>query len=403
MKKVFEGIRVLDVSQFLSGPICAQHLADMGAEVIKIEPPYGEQLRQFVSFIPHEDKLMSLMNRNKKGLTLNMRTEKGREIFKDLIKKSDVLVENFTLGVMERMGLDYPVLKEINPRLVHVSIKGFGLYGPNSSHTAFDIIAQATGGILWANRQPDKVPGIFMGDMVSGGYAALGACMALFHRERTGEGQLVDVSMQDVMYMHNFPAAERRAEGDSRDVIEKALGTTFDGIMTDPERCSPLWNSYATKDGYVVIAAGMVERHWKSLAEIIGGKALVEDVRFNNPLKRLIEADPLRQILRDWMKERTSAEVIDILSKESIPCGIVQDADMVNRDPQLEARGMLTSVPHPVYGKVDVPGIPIQFSETPGRLDAPCPELGQHNDEILSEVLGYSPEERYKLKGDGII
>ena len=244
MKKALEGVRVLDLSQFLSGPRAAQLLAEMGAEVIKVESPVGETMRMLAMLIPGAERVFAIINRNKKGLVINFRTEKGIELFKELVKKSDVLVENFAPGTMAKMGLSYDKLKDLNPRLIYAVITGFGLTGPWAGRTAFDIIAQATGGIMHANRQDDRPPSVFFGDMVSGAYCAVGILGALFWREKSGIGQLIDISMQDVMYAHNYQALSDRALEPVEASLTATLGRNIISLMTDYESPLAFWNSY---------------------------------------------------------------------------------------------------------------------------------------------------------------
>jgi crotonobetainyl-CoA:carnitine CoA-transferase CaiB-like acyl-CoA transferase len=245
--EALEGIRVIDVSQYLSGPRCTQILADLGAEVIKVEPPQGEALRILMAFNPKTERGYSVINRNKKGITLNIFTEKGAEILKKLVQKADVFVENYTPGVLDRYGIGYKALSEVNPSLIYGSISGFGYTGPYSFRQAFDIIGQATGGIMDAMRRPDKPPTVFFADLVSGAYLAIGILSALIARSKTGKGQMVDISMQDVMYFHNYRAQIRRAFGaELTDEVMNQFGITPESLMDENRRVA-FWNVYKAK------------------------------------------------------------------------------------------------------------------------------------------------------------
>ncbi|MFA4974839.1 MAG: CaiB/BaiF CoA-transferase family protein [bacterium] len=222
-EKILEGIKVLDLSQFLSGPRCSQLLALKGADVVKVESPLGETMRLLTRFM-NAERMMGTLHQNKRAIVVDLKKKEGVELLKRLARRSDVLVENFAPGLMKKLGLDYEDLKESNPRLVYVSITGFGRTGPLSGRTAFDIIAQASSGIMAAYKMEGRTPKVYFGDLVSGAYAALGAVEALFHRERTGRGQLVDVSMQDVMYFQNFSCFSDRALEPVKDKIEGIHG-----------------------------------------------------------------------------------------------------------------------------------------------------------------------------------
>jgi len=401
--KALQGIRVLDLSQFLSGPRATQILADLGAEVIKIEQPgVGEGLRILTMLAPGSDRILSILNRNKLAMTLNLRSPRGREILKELAGRSDVLVENFTPGTMAKYGLDYPSLKKINPRIIYGAITGFGQTGPRSACPAFDIIAQATGGIMAANRQPDRVPGTFMADLTSGAYLALGVILSLFHRERTGQGQLVDVSMQDVMYSQNFPAMSRRALLEVRNDILNQAGINPESLMTEIERPVPFWRPYKAKNGYVAIVA-LTDAQWRRMMNAIGRPDLAEDERLSNTLARFINSTLSIGVMEAWTSQRTVQEIVEILDRAQIPCGPVQDSEALLTDPQLQSRGMLAQVPHPSYQRVQVPGFPIQFSETPAVLETAAPELGRDTTKILREFLSKTPEEIEGLREEGVI
>ncbi|MEW5945191.1 MAG: CoA transferase [bacterium] len=402
MTAPLDGVKVLDLSQFLSGPRCTQILADMGAEVIKVEPPEGETMRILSMVMAGAEKSMSIINRNKKGITLNLKKEKGVELLKGLVKHADVLVENFLPGTMEKFGAGYEVLRGINPGLIYAAITGFGQTGPLSFKGAFDIIAQATGGIMAAYKIPDKPPGTFFGDLVSGAYCAVGIMGALMVREKTGEGQMIDISMQDVMYFHNYPAMSYAAIGAEREEMLKKLGKTKEEVKAIRERGVIFWNSYRAKDGYVAVVA-LTEGQWKRFVETIGRPDILDNPKFSNVMTRMLHSDEVRHIVEEWSGERTMDEVVEILDRARVPAGQVREAEQLVDDPQLRARGMYCEVEHPKYGKIGVPGVPIKMSGTPGEVHCAHPVLGEHNQEIYGGWTGCTPEQIKQLKKERVI
>lgn len=395
-----EGIRVIDVSQYISGPRCTQILADLGAEVIKVEPPQGEALRILMSFNPKTERGYSVLNRNKKGITLNFFSEKGAEILKKLVQKADVFVENYTPGVLDKFGIGYRALSQVNPSLIYGCISGFGQTGPYSFRQAFDIIGQATGGIMDAMRRPDRPPTVFFADLVSGAYLAIGILSALIARGKTGKGQMVDISMQDVMYFHNYRAQIRRAFGiELTQEVMSEFGLTPESLMDENRRVA-FWNVYRAKDGYVAIVA-LMDKQWRKLMEVIGKPELGE--RFAFLPERVKNSEFLIKEIQEWVGERTVKEVIEKLDSARVPCGEVHTAASLLEDPQLKARGMLTEVEHKRFGKIGIPGIPVVLTGTPGKIKSAAPELGEHNEEVYSGLLGLSPSELEEMRKEGII
>ena len=394
MKGPLEDIKVLDVSQFLSGPYCTTMLGDMGAEIIKVEPQVGEALRLYTYINPNMRSVLSLLHRNKKGITLNLRTPEGQEIIKKLVEKVDILVENFTPGTMEKFGLGYDVLKEINPRLIYTSISGFGRTGPYSRKTAFDMIAQAMGGIMHAVQQEDGPPRLYIADTLGGIFGALGSLVALHYRERTGKGQLVDISMQDIMFALNLKAMLQDYITEER--LEKLGKESLLDIRL------PLYNSYKTKDGHIAIVA-LTDRQWRRMCDVMGKPELKRDRRFINGLRRMKNIDILDGLVEEWAQTLTTDEVFNMLDEIKIPCGKVYNFEQVRKDPQLLARRMIEEIETEKFGTIRVPGILIKLSESPGSIRTPAPELGEHNQEILKELCGFSDEKIAELKKTGII
>lgn len=388
-----EGIRVLDMSQFFSGPRAGQLLADYGAEVIKVEPPGGEAVRVLSAVLPGAERSLSILNRNKKGVTLNLKDPRGADLFRRLVKSADVLIENFIPGTMERLGLGYERLRELNPRLVYLAISGFGRTGPRANQPAYDLIAQAAAGILALQDNPDRPPRVLLADFVSGAYGAIAVLAALLERERTGEGKLIDLSMQEVMYIHNYRALSARAMGERRKEMVESLA--LDTLLTDPDRRLPFWNVWHTRDGLLAVVA-VTDVEWERLAEAVGVEEL-KGPAFSNIAARIKSRKRSIELLEPWFRERTTAEAEAALRERGVPCAPALDLESVNRDVQLEARGMLAEAAHPRLGAIGVPGSPVG-----GAVRRAHPDAGEHNAEVLGP-LGVSPEELQRLKKERVV
>ncbi|MHA1249736.1 MAG: CaiB/BaiF CoA transferase family protein [Candidatus Helarchaeota archaeon] len=332
MKGPLDGIKILDLSQFISGPWCTNLLSTQGAEVIKVEPPVtGESLRLFVIFEKYLYFFFSIFNLNKKSITLNIRTKEGQEIFKELVKHVDVVVENYTPGLMKKWNLDYEtVLKPINPRLIYASISGFGQTGIEEyvRKPAFDLNIQANSGFLHAlgMQGPPVIP---LADFSAGNVMAVGICQALYYREKTGKGQMIDLSMLDLMYAMNVRVQVReympQARG-KKDVISNLL---------------PTYNQYPTKDNKKVGIVAITEKQFYRLCDVINRPELKKDKRFRNAVKRMDHVEELDEILKEWTIKHTRDEIIKILDANRIPCAAVLHVDEVREHPQLKARNML--------------------------------------------------------------
>jgi crotonobetainyl-CoA:carnitine CoA-transferase CaiB-like acyl-CoA transferase len=396
-----EGIKVLDLSQFLSGPRCTQLLADLGAEVVKLEGPAGETMRLWMKLIPGQEKSFSNWHRSKQGVTLNLKHPEGVALFKKLVPHFDVLVENLSPGALEEMGAGWEALHQLHPGLVYCSISGFGRDAPLSHRPAFDLIAQATGGIMAAQNMRSRSPGVFFGDLVSGAYAAVGILAALRYREATGQGQLVDVSMQDVMYFHNFRSLQSRSAKGEESALTAALGGSFDDLFTSEEGL-PFWRPYPARDGYIAVVF-LTDKQWKTMCDLIGQPELKDDPRFSNFVTRVKNREVVRQALADWMKTKTVREIEKLLDRNKIPCGVVLSCEETNEDENLKARGMIASVEDQDHQPVPTPGIPIRLSASPGALRSAAPKLGEHNQAVLGKLLGLSGDELKQLKARGVI
>jgi crotonobetainyl-CoA:carnitine CoA-transferase CaiB-like acyl-CoA transferase len=336
-----------------------------------------------------------------KAITLNLKHEKGLEIFKKLVPHFDVLVENHAPGALDKAGVGWDELSKIHPGLIYCSITGFGREGPLSHRLAFDVISQATSGVMHALGLPNRPPGVFFGDLVSGAYAAFAVMAALRYREATGKGQLIDVPMQDVMYFHNFQALQGRAIEPVVDKVHEALGGDFMDLFSSDEGM-PFWNSYKAKDGYMAVVF-LTDKQWGRMVDLIGKPELKDDPKFANLFARIVNRKVVQEVVRDWMETKTVAELDKILDEHRIPCGIVADGDMVNDDPSLKAHGMLTTVQDEELGDVACPGLPFKMSESPGKITSSAPRLGEHNLEVLSQYLKLDADEVDNLKKEGAI
>ncbi|OGN88468.1 MAG: carnitine dehydratase [Chloroflexi bacterium RBG_13_46_14] len=397
MSGPLEDIRILDLSWVLAGPFCTMHLSDLGAEVIKLERPnVGDLARGNGPFIDGESSYFMSINRGKKSITIDLQTEKGKELFLKLMQKVDVIVENFVPGTMKRLGLDYDAVKEYNPRIIYASLSGFGQSGPHAQNRALDVIIQAAGGLMSITGEtggPPIKPGASIGDLTAGLFTAIGILAALHEREKSGKGQYIDISMLDCQLSILENAFARYfATGE----IPKRLGTRH-AVYTP-------FQAFETKDGYIVIAmVGGVRNQWPLFCAIIGRLELMDDERYQTGASRTEHYDELATILEEVLKTKTTNEWIKELSEVGIPCGPINNIAEVAADPQVEHRNMIIDVPHPKLGKVKMINTPVKLSRTPGSVKASAPELGQDTREILVELLGLNEHEINELNDSGII
>ena len=390
-----KGIRVLDLTRILAGPYATMILRDLGAEVIKIEQPgVGDEARDFGPFKNDFSLYFMSVNRGKKSITLNLKSPRGKELFLELVKGSDILVENFRPGTMEKLGLDYESLKTHHPSLLYAACSGFGQTGPYAMRGAYDMIIQGMGGIISITGEPDRPPvrvGTSIGDITSALFSAIGILSALRHRDQTGEGQLIDVGMLDCQVAILENAMVRYfSTGD----IPRPLGRRHPAITP--------FEVFESADGYVVIAIGNNEL-WRKFCEHVGHSELIDDDRFNTNALRTENHESLFPILAEIMCRRTTDVWVEALEAIGVPCGPVNTVDKVANDPQVLARDMIAEVEHNTTGTVQIPGIPIKLSETPGQVDAPAPNLGEHTSEVLIDLLGLGAEEVNQLKQNGIV
>jgi formyl-CoA transferase/CoA:oxalate CoA-transferase len=396
MTQALEGIRVLDLSQMATGPFCSMMLADMGAEVIKVEiPKIGDGLRRWgPPFLGGESVYFLYLNRNKKSVTLNLKDEKGRKIFLELLKKADILIENFRPGTMEKLDLNYSLIQETNPRVIYCRISGYGQTGPHSSHGGYDILIQGESGLMVVTGELDHPPGAKVGvaivDFGTGMYAAYGIMLALLNREKTGKGQVVDASLFDsaISWMLQ-PIGSYMTTG----MHPKRLGTVHPAAAP--------YQAFKTKEGYITIGCAD-DGHWKKLCEVLHVEQLVDDSRFATNPRRVENREELISTLNEIFVDKKSEEWLNEMLAVGIPCAPVNTFDKIVSDPQLLHRQMFVEMSHPTAGRITLVGIPIKLSETPGKIASPPPLLGQDTDHILRDI-GYNDKDIERLREQGVI
>jgi crotonobetainyl-CoA:carnitine CoA-transferase CaiB-like acyl-CoA transferase len=399
--QILDGLKVIDVTQFISGSRCTQLLADMGAEVVKVEPPEGDTLRINFQLMPGAERCYSVLNRNKYGIAVNWQEKEGQEVMRRLAAQADIYEQNLIPGALERNGLGYNDLKKLKQDIIYTQISGFGATGVNPERAAFDIIAQATGGQFWNDQDTYLMPANYWGDLMAGAYATNATLLALIHRMKTGHGQYIDLSMQDVMYFNNYRALMDKALGETAKDIEKRLGRKPEEVMNSSDRM-PFYGFFKSKDGKVAIVS-ITARQWKTLSEVIGQPEMVTDQKFNNIISQIHNHEEAVALIEEWTSLHTSQEIIKIMEGKKIPCGIAYTNEQVNRDDNLKARGMFQKVNHQQFGDIDIPGFPYKFSETKASIRLPAPALGEHSRFILERWLGYLPQDVNRLYKSRII
>jgi len=395
--RVLAGIRVLDLSRFQSGPVCGMLLGDMGAEVIRIEEPEGAPDRSWGLLGPDGETLSyKIVGRNRKGITLRLNKPEGQKIFDELVKKSDVVLHNFTPGTTIANGLSYERLREINPSIIVAAISGFGQNGPDARQVCFDHIAQARSGGMILTGFPGDPPlktTITYNDIGAGTYAALGIMMALYHRERTGKGQFIDVSLLDVAFFATQCMGSLLLYKIYGEIRRQVGNRGFHSYL----------GCFKAKDGWVFLS-GTTNPIWKRLCRAIEREDMAKDPKFNqNDMVRFDQADLIDQVIKEWVAERTVAEVISVLQAARVPCGVVNTIDKLENDPQVAARDMILNIDYPGLGNIPLPGIPVKLSLTPGSISSRAPKIGEHNKEIYCGLLGLSQKELNKLKEKEIV
>ena len=394
--KALEGIRVLDLTRALAGPFCTLMLGDNGADVIKVEiPGTGDDTRKWgPPFIGEESAYYLSINRNKRSLTLNLQDAQAQEVFMKLAKDIDVVVENFTPGVMGRFGLDYDAVKAVSPKVVYCSISGFGQDGPYRNRPAYDQIMQGVGGLMSITGEPDGEPqkiGIAVTDIGAGMWSAFAIMAALHHREKSGEGQYIDISMLDAQVAWlTYQAAFFFANGEA----PKRMGAAHPTLVP--------YQAFMCNDGkYINVAVGS-ERIWERFCKGMGREDLRDHPDYATNSVRVNNRGAIVSMLQEIFLTRPVTEWVEDLQAANVPCGPINDLADVFADPQVLARNMYLEMPHPTLGSIKQTGLPIKFSLTPGGLDRHPPLLGEHNQEIL-QSLGYSDADVQSLKDQSVI
>ncbi len=391
------GIRVLDLTRFLAGPFCTTILADLGAEVVKIEAPKGgDEARYGYPPVDGVPVFFLALNRGKKGITLDLRQDEGRALLRRLLPHVDVLVENFAGGTLARWGLAPTDLCREHHRLIVASLSGFGQTGPWAERPSYDIITQAASGFMSLTGFPGNPPtrgGGSLGDYVQGLFGAIGVLAALCARARTGRGQAVDVSSQDAMFslLDGWPGIFAASGRLPQQVGNRHLGTA-------PYDC------YRARDGWVVIAVAS-NKLFRTLAAAIGRPELGEDARFRGVSGRVARSDEINGIVGEWVAARTVDEVVRALGPDGagVPCSPVYTVDQLLGHPQLLAREMIQRLPHATLGEVVAPGVVVKLSETPGQVRCLGPEIGEHSTDVFRDLLGLSDEELAGLRARQVI
>jgi len=398
MTKALDGIRVLDLSQFEAGPSCAETLAWMGADVIKIEPPGGEQSRRGLSERPDIDAVFfCLLNCNKRAITLNLKTDRGKQMFTELVKTADVVIENLGPGSMERLGFGYDDLAKINPRIISASVKGFGSTGPYASYNSFEMIAQAMGGVMALTGEKDGPPlrvEAGLGDTGSGLHTAIGILGAIIQRQVTGVGQRVEVAQMDVVI--NMTRIHFRDYYLGVDPIPRKGNRSPQACPSNTYRCKP----FGPND-YVFVHTANIEM-WKALTKVLGRPELGDDPRYQTREGRMASQGELEALVESFTSTRTKHEVMERMGKAGVPCGAVLDSTEIMNNEHLRQRGMVVDIEHPTRGKMPMLGSPIRMSASPVEV-TPAPLLGEHNAEVYGKILGLNDEDLAALKRDKVI
>jgi formyl-CoA transferase len=398
MPKALDGIRVLDLTQYEAGPSSTQMLAWLGADVIKVEPPTGEPGRTALSDKRGEDAwFFLLLNSCKKGVTLNLKSPRGKAMFEELVRNSDVVVENMGPGVMERLGLGYEHLKRLNPRIIHASVKGFGSGGPYSDYKSFEWIAQAMAGAMSMTGTPDGPPTKAIGGLADTGaglHTAIGILAAIIQRQATGVGQQIEVAQQDAVV--NLLRIHLRETYISGKPAPRQGNRSVAAAPSNIYRCSP-----GGPNDYVFIHCATVEM-WKSLTRIVGRPELGADPRYEDRRDRVAFMDEIDTMIEEWTARRPKHEVLSILAGAGVPCGAVLDSAEVLSDPHLRQRGFITDLEHPRRGVYPMPGNPVRLSESPTEV-VRAPLLGEHNGEVYGKLLGVGQAQLDTLRRDGVI
>lgn len=391
-----KGVRVIDLTRVLAGPFCTMLLADMGAEVIKIEEPgRGDDSRGYPPFLRGASAYFANLNRNKKSVVLDLKKREAKDLLRALLRTADVLLENFKPGTMEKLGFGYEEVKKINPRLVYASISGFGQFGPYRDRPGYDIIGQAMGGLMSTTGWPDSPPtrtGTAMADILAGLNCSIGILAALKGRERTGAGERVDVALVDSVVsametIIQLYLVEGRIPG--------RIGNRYEFIAP--------YDSFEATDGWVVIGVGG-EEVWKRFCKAIGREDLITETKFATNRDRVQAYAELKNIVTEWTSKHKAQDIIAHLMSFSVPCAPIYNVEQIVTDPHIaEARGMIVDMAHPLEGTMKVVACPIKFTESKPSIRSTAPLHGEHTEAVLTGLLGLSKEEVARLKEMGAV
>jgi crotonobetainyl-CoA:carnitine CoA-transferase CaiB-like acyl-CoA transferase len=401
MEQALSDVTVLDLGQVIAMPFCTMLLADLGARVIKVES--RERGRERISLgvkrvrDGKEERVPAAQyrDRNKLAITLELKTPRGVELFKELVGQADVVTENFSVGTMERLGLGYEDLRRVNPRIVYASVTAFGQHGPYARQRGYDILAQAISGYLSITGFPENPPtksGQSISDYYAGMLCAFSIVSALHYRQRTGVGQRIDMALLDSLVVALDNLGERYTVGG--EILTRSGNVAFTGSST---------GVYTTSDGHVAISAGASDAVWRRFCEIIGRDDLTRDPGYATAAARRDRRDEVAAIVQGWTARRPKAEVVRVLADAGVPAAPVNNVAEMVADPQVQAREMFVEREHPVYGRLKTTGSPLKMSRTPGRVRWLAPMPGEHNEEIFCGLLGHSKDELARWREDGVV
>ena len=394
-KLPLQDIKVIDFSQILAGPFCTMLLADMGADVIKIEKPNGgdDTRRYGPPFIEGESAAFLTLNRNKRSIVLDLKSEKGLAIVRRMLEDADVMIHNFRPGVVDRMGLAFEDVSALNPAIVYCTVSGFGTTGPYSSRAGFDLVAQGMSGLMSINGFPDSPPakvGVPMADLNTGMFCAYGILTAYINRLVTGKGQHVDASLIESGIAYTlYESATYFATGE----VAGPLGSAHRMIAP--------YQAFATQDGYINIGAAN-QNNWERLCRAVGREDLLDDERFASNPERMVSISALTPIMEETFRAQTTGHWVKTLEKAGVPCGPIYTIEQVYADPHVQSRGMAVPLEHPKSGSIRNIGVAVKLSDTPGSVRTPAPLLGQHSDEVLTE-FGYEDTDIAAFKDAGAL
>ena len=389
------GMKVVELAHIMAGPVCGMMLADMGADVVKVEKPEGDDTRRFLPpDIAGESAAYMMMNRNKRGVVLDLKSEDGKTVLRRMLETADVVIENYRMGTMEKLGLGYEDLKKVNPGLIYCAISGFGRTGPYAQRGGFDLIAQGMSGLMSITGEgPGRPPvksGAPVSDITAGILGALGCAAAYAHKLKTGEGQTVDTSLFEAGITHTY----------WQSAIAFATGAS-PGPLGSAHPLNAPYQAFKTSDGWINLGAAN-QKNWERMLTVIGADELARDPRFEKNYGRMQNLPALETILNGYFSKDSSAAWLERLEAAGVPAGPVLDICEMHEDPQALSREMIVTTTHPIAGPVKAIGLPIKFSGTPGGVVRPAPLLGEHSREILAEA-GFSAEEIERFVANGAV